>query len=121
MLSERISLMLTPAPLPPALLSCGLVNVIVIDTMFGESGSVIVADGAIRSFELPSRVAYGVVESPAPGPFRSTTGAMSSLVPLMVTVTSWLAVPSQETAVKLSVIDWPAPSCWIAAWLSSAV
>ena len=45
----------------------------------------------------------------------------TSLVPWMVTVTSWLAVPSEETAVKLSVIDWPAPSCWIAAWLSSAV
>ena len=45
----------------------------------------------------------------------------TSLVPLMVTVTSWLAVPSLETAVKLSVIDWPAPSCWIAVWLSSAV
>ena len=44
-----------------------------------------------------------------------------SLVPLMVTVTSWLAVPSEETAVKLSVIDWPAPSCWIAVWVLSAV
>jgi len=31
-----------------------------------------------------------------------------------VTVISWLAVPSEENAVKLSVIDWPAPSCWIA-------
>src|SRR5256885_15102251 len=37
-----------------------------------------------------------------------------SLVPLMVTVTSWLAEPSLETAVKESVIDWPTPSCWIA-------
>ena len=45
----------------------------------------------------------------------------TSLVPWMVTVTSWLAVPSVETAVKLSVIDWPAPSCWIAVWLLSAV
>ena len=45
----------------------------------------------------------------------------TSLVPLMVTVTSWLAVPSLETAVKLSVIDWPAPSCWMAVWLLSAV
>ena len=45
----------------------------------------------------------------------------TSLVPLMVTVTSWLAVPSLETAVKLSVIDWPAPSCWMAVWLSSAL
>ncbi len=44
-----------------------------------------------------------------------------SLVPLMVTVTSWLALPSLETAVKESVIDCPAPSCWIAAWLSLAV
>ena len=44
-----------------------------------------------------------------------------SLVPLMVTVTSWLAEPSEETAVKLSVIDWPAPSCWIAVCESSAV
>src|SRR5205809_44048 len=40
----------------------------------------------------------------------------TSLVPLMVTVTSWLALPSLETAVKESVIDWPAPSCWIARW-----
>ena len=45
----------------------------------------------------------------------------TSLVPVMVTVTTWLAVPSDDTAVKLSVIDWPAPSCWIAAWLLSAV
>ncbi len=45
----------------------------------------------------------------------------TSLVPLMVTVTSWLALPSLETAVKESVIDCPAPSCWIAAWLSLAV
>ena len=44
----------------------------------------------------------------------------TSLVPWIVTVTSWLAVPSLDTAVKLSVIDWPAPSCWIAVWLSSA-
>ena len=36
---------------------------------------------------------------------------------VMVTVTTWLAVPSADTAVKLSVIDWPAPSCWIAVWL----
>ena len=45
----------------------------------------------------------------------------TSLVPWMVTVTSWLAVPSLETAVKLSVIDWLAPSCWIAVWLLLAV
>ncbi|AZO56245.1 hypothetical protein EJ077_24620 [Mesorhizobium sp. M8A.F.Ca.ET.057.01.1.1] len=45
----------------------------------------------------------------------------TSLVPWMVTVTSWLAVPSEETAVKLSVIDCPAPSCWIAVWASSAL
>ena len=40
---------------------------------------------------------------------------------MMVTVTIWLAVPSEETAVKLSVMDWLAPSCWIAVWLSLAV
>ena len=39
----------------------------------------------------------------------------------MVTVTTWLALPSLDTAVKLSVIDWPAPSCWIALWLLLAV
>jgi len=39
----------------------------------------------------------------------------------MVTVTSWLAVPSEDTAVKLSVMLCPAPSCWTAAWLSEAV
>jgi len=44
----------------------------------------------------------------------------TSLVPLMVTVTCWLAVPSKETAVKLSVSDWPAPSCWIAVCVLSA-
>src|SRR5258706_6361700 len=44
----------------------------------------------------------------------------TSLVPLMVTVISWLAVPSEETAVKLSVSDWPAPSCWIAVCVLSA-
>ena len=45
----------------------------------------------------------------------------TSLVPWMVTVTTWLALPSLDTAVKLSVIDWPAPSCWIALWLLLAV
>ena len=49
----------------------------------------------------------------------ATTGA--SLVPVMVTVTTWLALPSEETAVKLSVSDWLAPSCWIAVWLLLAV
>ena len=40
-------------------------------------------------------------------PRRSMTPPITgtSLVPLMVTVTSWLAVPSVETAVKLSVSD----------------
>src|SRR5438034_907227 len=37
----------------------------------------------------------------------------TSLVPLMVTVTSWLLVPSEDTAVKLSVSDCPAPRCSI--------
>jgi len=46
--------------------------------------------------------------------------AGASLAPLMVTVTILLAEPSEETAVKESVIDWPAPSCWMAVWLSSA-
>nr|WP_292543292.1 hypothetical protein [Mesorhizobium sp.] len=44
-----------------------------------------------------------------------------SLVPWMVTVTSWLSLPSEETAVKLSVMVSPAPSCWMAAWVLSAV
>ena len=57
--------------------------------------------------------------SPTPVDAPPITG--TSLVPWIVTVTSWLAVPSVDTAVKLSVIDWPAPSCWIAVWLSSAV
>ena len=59
---------------------------------------------------------FSVIEPVLTPPITGT-----SLVPLMVTVTSWLAVPSLETAVKLSVIDWPAPSCWIAVWLSSAL
>jgi len=29
----------------------------------------------------------------------------TSLVPVMLTVTTWLAVPSDDTAVKLSLID----------------
>src|SRR5258708_123171 len=36
-----------------------------------------------------------------------------SLVPLMVTVTSWLAEPSDETAVKESEMESVAPSGWI--------
>jgi len=61
-------------------------------------------------------------------PLSSVTAPMctppstgTSLVPLMVTVISWLAVPSEETAVKLSVSDWPAPSCWIAVCVLSAL
>jgi len=30
-------------------------------------------------------------------------------------------VPSEDTAVKLSVMLSPAPSCWIAVWASLAV
>ena len=41
----------------------------------------------------------------------------TSLVPARVTVTTLLAEPSMERAVKESVIDWPAPSCWMAVWL----
>ena len=66
---------------------------------------------------LPALTATSSVTAPMCTP--PITG--TSLVPLMVTVTSWLAVPSEETAVKLSVIDWPAPSCWIAVWLLLAV
>jgi len=39
---------------------------------------------------------------------RNVVGAV------MVTVTAGGRAPSKETAVKLSVSDWPAPSCWIA-------
>ena len=44
----------------------------------------------------------------------------TSLVPSMVTVTTCCGAVA-DTAVKLSVSDWPAPSCWIAAWLLSAL
>src|SRR4051794_41956897 len=57
---------------------------------------------------LPRVTAVSSVTSPVETP--PITG--TSLVPWMVTVTIWLAVPSEETAVKLSVMDWPAPSCW---------
>src|SRR2546429_8797895 len=66
-----------------------------------------------------------VICSPSPSPTPSGSAPVAtppitgtSLVPLMVTVTSWLAVPSEDTAVKLSVMLWPAPSCWIAVWPS---
>ncbi len=45
----------------------------------------------------------------------------TSLVPWMVTVTSLVAVPSKEVAVKLSVNVWPAPNCWMAACALFAV
>src|SRR5438552_284695 len=54
-------------------------------------------------------------------PTRRSSDLGTSLVPLMVTVTSWLLVPSEDTAVKLSVSDCPAPSCWIAAWVLDGV
>ncbi len=44
-----------------------------------------------------------------------------SLVPSIVTVTSCDALPSEDTAVKLSVRDSPAASCWIAVWVLSAL
>jgi hypothetical protein len=59
-----------------------------------------------------SAMAAGLVAAMIAGP---------SLVPVIVTVTIWLAVPSLETAVKESVIGWPALSCWIAVWLLLAV
>ena len=37
-----------------------------------------------------------------------------SLVPMMMTITIWLALPSALVAVKLSVSVAPAASCWIA-------
>ena len=52
---------------------------------------------------MPATTATSSVTAPVETP--PITG--TSLVPLMVTVTIWLAVPSEETAVKLSVIDWP--------------
>ena len=61
------------------------------------------------SVTVPARAASRLV----------TTG--TSLVPWMVTVTRWLAVPSAETAVKLSVRLSLAPSCWMAVWLLLAV
>ena len=67
------------------------------------------------------RVAGTTPTSSVTEPVETPPITGTSLVPLMVTVTTWLAVPSLETAVKLSVIDWPAPSCWIAVWLSLAL
>ena len=52
---------------------------------------------------LPADRATSSVTDPVDAPRITGT----SLVPWMVTVTSWLAVPSNDTAVKLSVIDWP--------------
>ena len=49
---------------------------------------------------LPATTATSSVTAPVQTP--PITG--TSLVPWMVTVTSWLAVPSEETAVKLSVM-----------------
>ncbi|MNV84255.1 hypothetical protein D3C71_1781160 [compost metagenome] len=63
----------------------------------------------------------GVEASSLSAPLATPPITGTSLVPVMVTVTTSLAVPSDETAVKLSLIDSPAPSCWIALWLLSAV
>ena len=65
-----------------------------------------------------SVTAVGLVAAPRGCALRETS---ASLVPLMVTVTSWEAVPSNDTAVKLSVNVPPAPSDWIAAWALLAV
>jgi len=59
---------------------------------------------------LPAATATSSVTDPVLTP--PITG--TSLVPLIVTVTSCVLVPSNEVAVKLSVSDWPAPSCWTA-------
>ncbi|MNL61113.1 hypothetical protein D3C87_1849950 [compost metagenome] len=69
----------------------------------------------------PLVLRFGVEASSLTAPLATPPITGTSLVPVMVTVTSWLAVPSDDTAVKLSLIDSPAPSCWIAAWLLSAV
>ena len=69
----------------------------------------------------PLVLRFGVEASSVTAPVATPPMTGTSLVPVMVTVTTWLAVPSDDTAVKLSVIDWPAPSCWIALWLLLAV
>ncbi|MNL06213.1 hypothetical protein D3C87_1268450 [compost metagenome] len=69
----------------------------------------------------PLVLRFGVEASSLTAPVATPPITGTSLVPVMVTVTTWLAVPSDETAVKLSLSDWPAPSCWIAAWLLLAV
>src|ERR1041385_4668331 len=75
--------MLIPDPDPPELLSCGFCNVIVIETKFCESGSKIVALGAISVWTV---VALTVLSLPALlGPFRSTTGAMSGWMMVVMT------------------------------------
>src|SRR5262245_3408707 len=80
---KTFSLMLTPDPDPPELLSWGFCNVIVIETKFCESGSKIVAFGAISVWTV---VALTVLLLPASfGPFRSTTGAMSGWMMVVIT------------------------------------
>ncbi|MNY58085.1 hypothetical protein D3C86_1943810 [compost metagenome] len=64
---------------------------------------------------------FGVEASSLTAPVATPPITGTSLVPVIVTVTTWLAVPSDDTAAKLSLIDCPAPSCWIAAWLLLAV
>ncbi|MNY13170.1 hypothetical protein D3C86_1462900 [compost metagenome] len=59
----------------------------------------------------PLVLRFGVEASSFTAPVATPPITGTSLVPVMVTVTTWLAVPSDETAVKLSLSDWPAPSC----------
>ena len=83
--------------------------------------------GGFKFTRLDTSVPTAPTGAPASSLTEARTGVAAalrtgaSLVPVMVTVTTWLAVPSDETAVKLSLSDWPAPSCWIAAWLLLAV
>ncbi|MNV66653.1 hypothetical protein D3C71_1594170 [compost metagenome] len=48
---------------------------------------------------------FGVESSSLTAPLATPPITGTSLVPVMVTVTNWLAVPSDDTAVKLSLID----------------
>ena len=98
-----------PKPLLPGVLACA------VKLDWPASTSAMVSAPLVEM--LPATTLTSSVTSPVLTP--PITG--TSLVPWMVTVTTWLAVPSLETAVKLSVSDWPAPSCWIAGRLLLAV
>ncbi len=71
--------------------------------------------GASSMSEASSSAALSHTAAPWPIVSFAAPSSGLSLLPLMVTVNTWLALPSTLATVKLSVIDCDERGCWIAA------